>query len=91
MSLIQTKNIMEELKLHGMYTKLDDVLESRRADSGFIESLGELLQAEFDNRCRKQTERIMKGSKLTKKPLLEDFDSTVGRTITNHNLRISTN
>ena len=32
MSLIQTKNIMAELKLHGMYTKLDDVLESRRAD-----------------------------------------------------------
>ena len=82
MSLIQTKNIMTELKLHGMCTKLGEVLESRRADSGFIESLSELLQAEFDDRCRKQTERIMKNSKLTKRPLLEDFDSTVGRTVT---------
>ena len=78
---MQTKNIMMELKLHGMLTRVDHILENR-GSSGFIESLSELLQAELDDRCQKQTERIMKGSKLTQKPLLEDFDSTAGRTIT---------
>ena len=87
MSLVQTKNIMMELKLHGMYSKLNNILESRRADSSFIESLGELLQAELDDRCQKQTERIMKSSKLIKKPLIEDFDSTVGRTVTKAQLK----
>lgn len=64
-----------------MFQRLDRVLEERRADSGFIESLEELLQAEADYRSHRQTERMMKTSRLTHKPQMEDFDWTTNRSL----------
>ena len=78
---------MMELKLQGMYQRLDRVLEQRSADSGFIESLEELLQSESDYRDHRQTERMMKLSRLSHKPQVEDFDWTAKRSLSKSQIK----
>lgn len=84
MGLVQTKNIMQELKLHGMYEQLENILDKKggESDTGLVESLDHLLQAEKEYRKEKSTERMMRQSKLIHKPQLEDFDFTAKRTFT---------
>jgi len=81
MGLVQAKNLLQELKLHGMYERLEKVLEERGSNKGLIESLDELLQAESEYREAAQTERMMRRSKLRHKPQLEDFDFTAKRSV----------
>lgn len=87
MGIVQVKNTMQELKLHGMYESLDKALEDRNDSSSLVELLGELIQAEYDDRVQKQTARIMKNSKLEEKPQLEDFDFIKGRNITKSQIK----
>lgn len=87
MGIVQVKNTLQELKLHGMYDRLDKVLEDRDDTSSLVELLEDLVQAEFDTRIEKQTISIMKRSKLDEKPQLEDFDFIKGRTISKSQIK----
>lgn len=87
MGLVQIKNTMQELKLYGMYEKLDRVLEDRQDTSSLVDLLGDLIQAEYDDRVAKQTTRIMKSSKLGQRPQIEDFDFIKDRSITKSQIK----
>lgn len=75
------KNQMLELKLMGMLSTADAVLDSASEGIGASDALVKLLQAESDYRTEKLIRRRMRSSKLKARPSLEDFDFTVKRSI----------
>lgn len=73
---------MLEMKLGGMLHSYDQTLREA-TDEGLCPSevIDQLLQAEYDWREEKRTERLVKQAKLSTKPCLEDFDFTAKRSI----------
>jgi DNA replication protein DnaC len=83
MGVAQAKNLMAEMKFHGMLKGFDRIINIAQNDSwGNIEIIDALLQEEYDSRKARKIESKIKTSKLRLKPELEDFDFTAGRSIT---------
>lgn len=82
MGTAQSKNLMLELKLTGMLESYENALHS--ATSGGVshsDFLDSLLQAEYDWRKRRNVENKIKGSKIPRKSVFEDFDFSANRSI----------
>ena len=70
------------MKLHGMLHSFEHAIRDSVIDETSPEDIvNQLLQAEYDWREEKRTERLVKLAKLTTKPSLEDFDFTAKRSI----------
>lgn len=83
MGTVQSKNLMQELKLTGMLEQYENTLASATAGGlGHAEFLDLLLQSESDARGKRKIESRIKGSKLPHKWVFEDFDYTANRSIT---------
>lgn len=71
------------MKLAGMATVLEKTITEATQDAwSYSEFIDVLLQAEWDHRERKKSERRIKASKLRIRPSFEDFDFTANRSIT---------
>jgi DNA replication protein DnaC len=82
MSTAIAKNLMAEMKLLGMLTAFDTVLnEATRDQSAFSEFIDALLQAECDYRQERKTGYRIKAAKFTLRPAFEDIDFTASRSI----------
>lgn len=83
MSTVQSKNLMQELRLTGMLEQYELALNS--ATTGGVshaDFLDLLLQAEYDWRKKKSVENKIKNSKLPHKCVFEDFDYSANRSVT---------
>ncbi len=88
MSMTQIKQLMLELKLHGLAAALERTLEQAKRDEWSNEEwLDALLQAEADFREHRKTARRIKQSKLRHQASFEDFDLTAKRSITKAEIR----
>lgn len=88
MSLQTTKELMTELKLHGMKLRLDSALiEMRENQLQASDVLDTLLQAEYDCREQRKREQRIKNSKLKTAPSFEEYDFSVKRTLTKSQLK----
>ena len=88
MSMTQIKQLMLELKLHGLAAALERTLqEAKREEWSKEEWLDALLQAEADYRERRKIARRIKQSKLKHQASFEDFDFTAKRSITKAEVR----
>lgn len=77
------KELMTDLKLHGMKTHYEKVtLQLKETDLSNDEILDQLLQAENDYREMKRSEARVKNSKLKTNASFEDFDFTAKRSLT---------
>ena len=82
MGTVQTKNIMEDLRLTGMLKSFERLKSEATKESWTTdELLDRLLQEEYEYREEQAKERRVKNSKLEKLPRLEDFDFTIKRSI----------
>lgn len=83
MSLVQAKNLMNEMKFRGMLCRVEHLLtEATENDWGHEAFLNAILQSEHDYKKEVSIESKIKLSKLKFKPELEDFDYTAKRTLT---------
>ena len=83
MSLVQSKNLMSEMKLKGMLYSVEHLLsEATEKDWGHEDFLSAILQSEHDYKKELSIANKIKLSKLRSKPELEDFDYTAKRTLT---------
>jgi len=83
MSTAVAKNLMAEMKLHGMLGNFERVLsDATRDQTGYSEFLDALLQAEADYRHQRKTGNRVKAAKFTLRPGFEDIDFTASRSIT---------
>lgn len=82
MGTAQIKNLMAEMKMNGMLHSLDQQL-SEASSQGWshTELLDSLLQAEYDSKENRKTQRRLTNSKLKIQPAFEDFDFTAKRSI----------
>lgn len=88
MSMTQIKQLMLQLKLHGVAAALERTLEeAKREEWSREEWLDALLQAEADHRERRKTARRIKHSRLKHQASFEDFDFTAKRSITKAEVR----
>ena len=88
MGLPQIKNLLSDLKLKGMASAFDNLVqESTKSSWTGSELLDHLLQAEYSFREVQSAERKIKNSKLEKLPSLEDFDFIFSRNITKAQVR----
>jgi DNA replication protein DnaC len=88
MGTTQVHNLMATLKLDGMRHGLEQTLQEATHEGwSLTELLDNLLQAEYDWRERRRTERLLKNSRLKIKPALEDFDFTAKRTISRSQIK----
>jgi DNA replication protein DnaC len=83
MGTVQSKNLMQELKLTGMLEQFESALSSATAQGfGHAEFLDILLQSEYDFRKKRKIESRISLSKLPHKWVFEDFDYSANRSIT---------
>ncbi len=83
MGQAQSKNLMQELKLMGMLENYENTLSvATMGGVSHIDFLDLLLQSEYDYRKRKNVDNKIKGSKIPRKSVFEDFDYTANRSIT---------
>lgn len=83
MGTVQSKNMMQELKLTGMLEQYENTLASATSGGlGHSDFFDLLLQSEYDWRQRRKVDNRIKGSKLPHKWVFEDFDYTANRSIT---------
>lgn len=83
MGIVQMKNLMEDLKLHGMLKSFESLRSQATKESWSSDDfLDQLLSVEHQWREEQASERRVKGSKLPELPRLEDFDFTVQRSFT---------
>jgi len=83
MGTVQSKNLMQELKLNGMLEQFETTLaEATSGGLGHAEFLDLLLQSECDYQKKRKTENRIKSSKLPHKWVFEDFDYTANRSVT---------
>jgi DNA replication protein DnaC len=88
MGTVQSKNLMQELKLTGMLEQYENTLAAALAGGlGHVEFLDLLLQSESEARRRRRIEGRIKGSKLPHKWVFEDFDHTANRSITKSQIK----
>jgi hypothetical protein len=81
-SLLDTKNLMAEMKLLGMFAAYDQALtDATRDQVGYSEFLDMLLQAETDYRQERKTGYRIKAARFTLRPAFEDIDFTASRSI----------
>lgn len=82
MSTAVAKNLMAEMKLHGMLGIFERALsEATRDQTSYSEFLDTLLQAEADYRHERKTGYRVKAAKFTLRPAFEDIDFTASRSI----------
>ena len=88
MGTVQSKNLMQELKLTGMLEQYENTLASATAGGlGHAEFFDLLLQSEYDERRKRKIDGRIKGSKLPNKWVFEDFDYTANRSITKSQIK----
>jgi DNA replication protein DnaC len=88
MGSVQSKNLMQELKLTGMLEQYENTLASATAGGlGHAEFFDLLLQSEYDERRKRKINGRIKGSKLPNKWVFEDFDYTANRSITKSQIK----
>ena len=88
MGYAQIANLMAEMKLEGMFSSLKETMHlAAQGQWSHTELIDTLIQAEYDFRERKKTDRLLKNSKLKVRPALEDIDLTAKRSITKTQVR----
>ncbi len=82
MGAAQSKNLMQELKLTGMLESYENTLSAATAGGvSHADFLDLLLQSEYDWRKKRNVENKIKGSKVPRKSVFEDFDYTAHRSV----------
>lgn len=88
MGYAQMANLMAEMKLEGMLSSLRETMNlAAQGQWSHTELVDTLIQAEYDFREKKKTNRLLKNSKLKTRPALEDIDLTAKRNITKTQVR----
>lgn len=83
MGYAQVTNLMAEMKLDGMLGTIKETLSLAAQNQwSHTDLIDALIQAEYDFREKRRTTRLLKNSKLKKRPALEDVDLTAKRDIT---------
>jgi DNA replication protein DnaC len=86
--MTQIKQLMLELKLHGLAAALErSMADAKQGEWSKEEWLDALLQAEADYREHRKTARRIKQSKLKTAASFEDFDFAAKRTVTKAEVR----
>ncbi len=88
MSMAQIKNMMAELKFHGMLQSLDRLINEATNDKwSYSELIDSLLQTETDSKKQRRIEHKIKISKLKTKPAFEDIDFSTKRNISKKQIK----
>lgn len=83
MGYAQVANLMAEMRLDGMLSSLKETMNLAMQNQwSHTELIDTLIQAEYDCREKRKTERLLKNSRLKTRPALEDIDLTAKRSIT---------
>lgn len=88
MGYAQITNMMAEMRLEGMLSSLTETMNLATQNQwSHTELVDTLLQAEYDFREKRKSDRLLKNSKLKTRPALEDIDLTAKRSITKTQIR----
>lgn len=83
MGLVQIKNLMQDLKLHGMLESSEQIRKDAMKNNLTTDDVVDrLLNAEYVWREEHASQKRLKASKLKRTPALEDFDFTAKRSVT---------